>query len=347
MSLLTEDDLAEIKKLPSIEKYIRQLKTDESKDDIVEDNKFKEILTRLLYEFHEYMDRFLLVLRCLYELTVTLPNAPMGKQFREVYTKAVYMNNLRESQEYKECLQLLGFLSKMELLSKLNSLITIIGSTKDSAMVEVRKDLQDHIKAIEAASLKAKGTSVDIVSTGEKLSRLQLKEKLLKMSQMQSQSPYKQAQQDVINYLDQNLFAVYLINPNHVPANEIFCFSDGNLAKQHIRGSLRAAIHTGLNDPHVYLNCGCCKLENDDAIPSTLPDLSIIYKLHLESRKLINMYDWLQAFLIIVDPENGAKDQRDVDPKLQARFTQAVAELEFLGFVKSSRKKTDHVKRLT
>jgi len=41
--------------------------------------------------------------------------------------------------------------------------------------------------------------------------------------------------------------------------------------------------------------CDCCKLENDDDIPHTLPDLSIIYKLHLESRKLINMYDWLQV----------------------------------------------------
>lgn len=41
--------------------------------------------------------------------------------------------------------------------------------------------------------------------------------------------------------------------------------------------------------------CDCCKLENDDDIPRTLPDLSIIYKLHLESRKLINMYDWLQV----------------------------------------------------
>lgn len=56
---------------------------------------------------------------------------------------------------------------------------------------------------------------------------------------------------------------------------------------------------------------------------------------------------FLQAFLIIVDPTSSAKEQRDVDPKLQARFAQAVAELEFLGFIKSSRKKTDHVKRLT
>ncbi|KOC66063.1 Origin recognition complex subunit 3, partial [Habropoda laboriosa] len=343
---LTNADLEEIKKLPSIEKYVQQLKERENENDPLESNNFKGTLTTLLVQFHGYMRRFLITLRCLHDLTSTLPNAPMGKQLREYYTKAVYMNNLHECDEYKECLQLLGFLSKVEFISKLNSIVTIIGNSKSSSMKKIKAVIQDQIKTIEAASLEVDVTPVDIISTSEKLSRLQLKEKLLKLSQKQSRSPYKRAQQETINYLDQNMFAIYLVNPYHVPANEIFCFSDGNLAKQHIRGSLRAAIHTGLNDPQVYLNCECCKLVNDDAILSTLPDLSIIYKLHLESRKLINMYDWLQAFLIIVDPGNDAKEQRDVNPKLQARFTQAVAELEFLGFIKSSRKKTDHVKRL-
>ncbi|XP_020720428.1 origin recognition complex subunit 3 isoform X2 [Bombus terrestris] len=347
ISSLTDEDWVEIKKLPSIEKYIRQLTNDKNKDELLNDNRFKETLMQLLNNFHQYMHRFLLILKCLHDLMSTLPNAPMGKQLREYYTKAVYMSDLRESQEYKECLQLLSFLSKKEFLEKLNSFTTIMESSKDSIMKKVKVDLQDRIKTIEEASLEVALKPVDIVSTGEKLSRLQLKEKLLKMSQTQSRSPYKIAQQDLIDYLDQKVFSVYLINPHYVPGNEIFCFNDGNLAKQHVRGSLRAAIHTGLNDPHVYLNCECCKLENDDAIPSTLPDLSIIYKLHLESRKLINMYDWLQAFLIIVDPVGSTKEQRDVDPKLQARFTQAVAELEFLGFIKSSRQKTDHVKRLT
>ncbi|XP_060814863.1 origin recognition complex subunit 3 isoform X2 [Bombus pascuorum] len=347
ISSLTDEDWVEIKKLPSIEKYIKQLTNDKNKDELLDDNKFKETLTQLLNNFHQYMHRFLLILKCLHDLMSTLPNAPMGKQLREYYTKAVYMSDLRESQEYKECLQLLSFLSKKEFLEKLNSFTTIMENSKDSVMKKVKADLQDRIKTIEEASLEVASKPVDIVSTGEKLSRLQLKEKLLKMSQTQSRSPYKIAQQDLIDYLDQKVFSVYLINPHYVPGNEIFCFNDGNLAKQHVRGSLRAAIHTGLNDPHVYLNCECCKLENDDAIPSTLPDLSIIYKLHLESRKLINMYDWLQAFLIIVDPVGSTKEQRDVDPKLQARFTQAVAELEFLGFIKSSRQKTDHVKRLT
>ncbi|XP_071859979.1 origin recognition complex subunit 3 isoform X2 [Bombus fervidus] len=347
ISSLTDEDWVEIKKLPSIEKYIKQHTNDKNKDELPNDNRFKETLTQLLNNFHQYMHRFLLILKCLHDLMSTLPNAPMGKQLREYYTKAVYMSDLRESQEYKECLQLLSFLSKKEFLEKLNSFTIIMESSKDSIMKKVKADLQDRIKTIEEASLEVASKPVDIVSTGEKLSRLQLKEKLLKMSQTQSRSPYKVAQQDLIDYLDQKVFSVYLINPHYVPGNEIFCFNDGNLAKQHVRGSLRAAIHTGLNDPHAYLNCKCCKLENDDAIPSTLPDLSIIYKLHLESRKLINMYDWLQAFLIIVDPVGSTKEQRDVDPKLQARFTQAVAELEFLGFIKSSRQKTDHVKRLT
>ncbi|KAK1134513.1 hypothetical protein K0M31_007294 [Melipona bicolor] len=347
MSSLTDEDLTEIKKLPSIERYIEQHTSDENKDELLDNDRFKETLSQLLNKFHQYMHRFLTTVKCLHNLMSTLPNAPMGKQLREYYTRAVYTKDLKESQEYKECLQLLSFLSKKEMLGKLNSLAAIMESSKDSVMNKVKADLQSHIKTIEEAGLEVASKPVDIVSAGEKLSRLQLKEKLLKLSQTQSRSPYKIAQQDVIDYLNQKVFSLYLVNPHYVPANEIFCFSDGNLAKQHIRGSLRAAIHSGLNDPHVYLNCECCKLENDDAILSTLPDLSIIYKLHLESRKLINMYDWLQAFLIIVDPANSARQQRDVDPKLQARFTQAVAELEFLGFIKSSRKKRDHVKRLT
>ncbi|XP_078036177.1 origin recognition complex subunit 3 isoform X2 [Augochlora pura] len=355
ISLLTDDHITDLRMLPSINDYIKKLQKEKNEEQI-DNNKFKEILAQLLQKFHRYMDCFLTVLKCLHNLMAPLPNSPMGKQvqniikmkvsLREFYTTAVYAKDLKESPEYKECLQLLGFLSKSELLSKLNSFVAIMECSKDSVLEKVKTDLLAHIATIEAASLEVDTGTKDILSTGEKLNRHQLKEKLLKMSKTHSRSPYKQAQLDVIEFLDQQIFTRFIINPHHVPAYEIFCFYDGALAKQHIRGSLRAAVHSGLNNPQVYLNCKCCKLETEDAIPSSLPDLSIIYKLHLESRKLINMYDWLQAFLIIVDPKSESKEQRDVDPKLQARFTQAVAELEFLGFIKSSRKKTDHVKRL-
>lgn len=108
-----------------------------------------------------------------------------------------------------------------------------------------------------------------------------------------------------------------------------------------------------------------------------MPDISILYKLHLEYGKLINLYDWLQSFLSIVDPDDSNEEEgkRVVKPELQypflvtshliysiktivpryefslnisrARFTQGVADLEYLGFIKSSKRKTDFVVRLT
>ena len=74
------------------------------------------------------------------------------------------------------------------------------------------------------------------------------------MSQQQSRSAYKQAQLDLIDYLDRKVFSAHLVDPSRVTAYEIFCYSDGNQAKHHIRGSLRAAVHTGLSDPQMYLD---------------------------------------------------------------------------------------------
>ncbi|KAG5325301.1 ORC3 protein, partial [Pseudoatta argentina] len=341
---LTAENIAEIKSLPSIAKYLKT--SNASGDKKLSDKEFMELLEQLLNKFHKFMNQFLIVLRCLHCMVASLPGSPMGKQLREIYTKAVYTNDLTESSEYKDCMKLLGFLSKEELLSKLESIIQIVEDSKDSEIKKIKIDLNKHIKTIREANLSTTITS-EIISVEEKLNRMQLKEKLFKMSQQQSRSAYKEALLDLIDYLDRKVFSIHLIDPSRVTAHEIFCYSDGNQAKHHIRGSLRAVMHTGLSDPQMYLDCDCCKLENDDDIPRTLPDLSIIYKLHLESRKLINMYDWLQAFLTIMDPQTQHAEQRDVNPLLQARFTQAVAALQFLGFIKTSRRKTDHVKRLT
>lgn len=52
-----------------------------------------------------------------------------------------------------------------------------------------------------------------------------------------------------------------------------------------------------------------------------MPDICIAYKLHLECGKMINLYDWLQAFLSIVDPtEVEEESKRVVNPELQYPF---------------------------
>ena len=112
----------------------------------------------------------------------------------------------------------------------------------------------------------------------------------------------------------------------------------------------------------------------------TQHDTCILYKLYVECGRMINMYDWFTAFGMILErgqhSENGdnvheppakkrggakggrvglkAKGKKGganatkLDQKeVQARFISGVAELQFMGFIKSTSRKTDHVMRLT
>ena len=86
-----------------------------------------------------------------------------------------------------------------------------------------------------------------------------------------------------------------------------------------------------------------CYLKDPGEIPSTLPDVSIGYKLHLECPRLINVFDWLTCWHSILTQAA----EEDISEQHQARFTVVIQELQTLGFIKTSRGKTDHVARLT
>ena len=60
---------------------------------------------------------------------------------------------------------------------------------------------------------------------------------------------------------------------------------------------------------------------------------------------LINKY--IYTFFIQGNSEVNETEDGIVDPRLHARFSRAVSELQFLGFIKPSKRKTDHVERLT
>jgi len=144
-----------------------------------------------------------------------------------------------------------------------------------------------------------------------------------------------------------NELSTYLIPFNKGPTlYELFVFDDVKSVRQHIMGAPRAAVHTALHNPQLYLQCTCCTLDDPTQVIPTLPDISVAYKLHLESGHMINLFDWLQAFNIIHLP-NHDDEADEIKPEIQARFVRAVAELQFLGYIKSSKRKTDHVARLT
>ncbi|CRK91234.1 CLUMA_CG004916, isoform A [Clunio marinus] len=92
-------------------------------------------------------------------------------------------------------------------------------------------------------------------------------------------------------------------------------------------GIPRGALHQALSNPHIYMQCSCCKIPEQERILPSLPDISIVYKLHLECNKFIN--------------------EDHISPEVQAHFTRSIAELQFLGFIKQSKHKTDTAARLT
>ena len=54
----------------------------------------------------------------------------------------------------------------------------------------------------------------------------------------------------------------------------------------------------------VIFQCKCCEME-PGIISSMMPDLCIVYKLHLECTQLINLFDWLQVGLTSYKPYNS------------------------------------------
>ncbi|KAG0025237.1 Origin recognition complex subunit 3 [Podila clonocystis] len=172
------------------------------------------------------------------------------------------------------------------------------------------------------------------------------------------------------------LFKTYLASHTKLPLYEIFYYSQVTIQQKAFLPQPRASIQTALGQPEQYLNCNCCHPPQGanttslaDMVLPTQHDTCILYKLYVECGRMINMYDWFSAFGMILErglestTPNGVKkpskkkvrqqepdfeQQGGLDQKeVQARFISGVAELQFMGFIKPTNRKTDHVQRLT
>jgi len=131
---------------------------------------------------------------------------------------------------------------------------------------------------------------------------------------------------------------------------------------------------SGLLRPHDYAEDPSSTLQ---AYPSAtkalweLPDTSILFKRYLDSGKMINVYDWFESFKFVLDTQRshllerasgtpkkrgkGKAAKRQVEMteeeeeqwniQVQARFIRAMHELDYLGFIKHTGRKADHLLR--
>ncbi|KAL6878664.1 origin recognition complex subunit 3 N-terminus domain-containing protein [Trichoderma novae-zelandiae] len=124
----------------------------------------------------------------------------------------------------------------------------------------------------------------------------------------------------------------------------------------------RVTFRRSLARPYDYLSCGCCRGDAAGVVQATLPAVSILYHLYLEAGSLINVADLWSAFYALVREEKEGEDgaegededegeqretrrQRD-ERRALAMFYRGLAELKAMGFVKSSKKKTDHIAKV-
>ncbi|CAH8548372.1 unnamed protein product [Schistosoma turkestanicum] len=115
--------------------------------------------------------------------------------------------------------------------------------------------------------------------------------------------------------------------------------------RRRLNPSFQGCLHKALVNPGVYLQIAELKLSNSNSFSPKLFDLCILYKLLMETTKMVNLYDWLMAFATILG--EAVDTQNPPSQEIQCRFLQGLAELQYLGCIKSTRRKLDHVIRLT
>ena len=169
----------------------------------------------------------------------------------------------------------------------------------------------------------------------------------------------------IVNRVDTVLreyFQQSFINPQDLFLHEILIYDAKSPYRDAFTPRPRFAVERALSSPHDYLGCTCCNNARNGLSP-TQPTAAILYQLYLESGSQINVSDLWSAFSTIVateDPEDeeaeqqrnlfvprgDIKDGASTNVTPSALFSQALAELKYMGMIKASRKKADHLAKL-
>ncbi|KAM4541019.1 origin recognition complex subunit 3 [Fundulus diaphanus] len=354
---LGPDDLERIRRLPSFSRFVKE---EEEERDILmtDDAQLKDVCQKLLKDLHKYHKNYYPILRCLHTLTSSLPRYPLGKQIRELHLICLE-KNVWESEDYQSAMKLLRMLAKDELISLLQKCAEVLQPVKSKQMKNARVQLEELLakfKQLDAAAEVAPGEEDNLTSPVTDLQKktdlFQLQKTLLEMNESRRskrRSPFELLRNEAVEFID-SLVKNHLSPPESKPLYEVCYYSSSATVRRHLNATPRTSIQAALGRPYNYIQNDGLKAE-DGTVSNAAPDICIAYKLHLECGRLINLYDWLEAYSTVVSAaEDGDPDSDGfgkVDEVKHARFIRAVSELEFLGFIKATKKKTDHVARLT
>uniref|UniRef100_A0A3Q0T8K2 Origin recognition complex subunit 3 n=1 Tax=Amphilophus citrinellus TaxID=61819 RepID=A0A3Q0T8K2_AMPCI len=355
---LSQPNLERIRQLPSFKRYVEKLEAQEQVNLMTSDTHLKEVCQKLIKDLRKYHKNYYPVLRCLHTLTSSLPRYPLGKQIRELHLICLE-KNVWENEDYQSAMKLVKMLAKDELVALLQRCVEILQSSKSKNMKNALVQLEELLakfKQLDSAAEMAPTVEASITSPIKNLQKktdlFQLQKTLLEMNESRRAkrlSPFENLRNEALEFID-GLVKSHLSPPESQTLYEVCYYSSSATVRRHLNATPRTSIQAALSSPYYYLQNDRLKTD-DGTVSSAAPDICIAYKLHLECGRLINLYDWLEAFTTVVSAGEGNDPDSEnfgkVDEVKHARFIRAVSELEFLGFIKSTKQKTDHVARLT
>ncbi|KAH7928820.1 hypothetical protein BV22DRAFT_1126185 [Leucogyrophana mollusca] len=171
-----------------------------------------------------------------------------------------------------------------------------------------------------------------------------------------------------------------LVSLEESPLWDIWYTGSTPFPSELINPSLRASMFSGLLNPQDYARRSSENgIQDGDDRLLDLPDTSVMFKGYLESGKMINVFDWFESFAFEVDaqrerlkkrrssqgerrsPSKAKGKQKQLDLgvneegeeseeelwklEVQARFVRALHELDYVGLIKHTGRKADHVLR--
>ena len=352
-----------------------------------DDKFFKSYILQKIIQTKKATETFNVFVDALYTISSDLPRQPLGKYYHSVYNlvmnEPIQRNErYRDAFTYLSLSEKSGL---MKQLNAFTACLKPFPHNKDANEVylslqkykEELENLDNLISPIkeekELDTFKSNTSSPVLGTIKGKLDRAKWQEALREQAKEKEKkrpnlNPFEAIRKRINDFLNSTFTRILSLDnidstgfhPMNQTFHEVFYFKDDQKARssqeseltfvdERLHGAPRYALQNALEIPKSYLKS---LSQHGDESEMFDPDLCIAYKLYLENGRYINLFDWLSCWITIVT--NGAeehapdlKNKMKVDPKLQARFSRCISELQFLGYIRPSKRKTDHVEKLT
>lgn len=208
-------------------------------------------------------------------------------------------------------------------------------------------DISDAIPAASQVSLTPTrgGGGRGRRATGAAAAAARRQHALLNSAQKAQQAGPLSAVRDGVASLLREVFA-HAAPLYSLPCHEVILFDDVDALSLACGGLCRGAeprcsIFSALRQPSSVL--GALSAHKD-------PDATVAFRILAEGGRLVSLYDWYNIFASMRTAANMTSRSSEVSSissaEMQARFARACSELELVGLLKYTNRKTDHVARL-